>query len=58
MKLKFVDQPYQNDAVNAICDIFNGCEAKDSIFTIVLSVIKICRTKLKKYGLKWTLFFR
>ena len=25
---------------------------------IVLSVIKICRTKLKKYGLKWTLFFR
>ena len=34
MKLKFVDQPYQTDAVNAICDIFEGCEVKDSIFTI------------------------
>ncbi len=34
MKLKFVDQPYQNDAVNAICDIFEGCEIKDSLFTI------------------------
>ena len=34
MKLKFVDQPYQADAVNAICDIFDGCEVKDSIFTI------------------------
>ena len=26
MKLKFIDQPYQTDAVNAICDIFEGCE--------------------------------
>lgn len=34
MKLKFEDQPYQTDAVNAICDIFEGCEVKDSIFTI------------------------
>lgn len=34
MKLKFVDQSYQTDAVNAICDIFEGCEVKDSIFTI------------------------
>lgn len=34
MKLKFVDQPYQTDAVNAICDIFEGCEVKDSLFTI------------------------
>lgn len=34
MKLKFVDQPYQTDAVNAICDIFEGCEIKDSLFTI------------------------
>ena len=37
MKLKFVDQPYQNDAVNSICDIFEGCEVKDSIFTIDIS---------------------
>ena len=37
MKLKFVDQPYQTDAVNAICDIFEGCEVKDSIFTIDVS---------------------
>lgn len=34
MKLKYIDQPYQTDAVNAICDIFEGCEVKDSIFTI------------------------
>ncbi len=34
MKLKFIDQPYQTEAVNAICDIFEGCEVKDSIFTI------------------------
>ena len=34
MKLKFVDQQYQTDAVNAICDIFDGCEVKDSLFTI------------------------
>ena len=34
MKLKFVDQPYQTDAVNAICDIFDGCEVKDSLFTV------------------------
>lgn len=34
MKLKFVEQPYQADAVNAICNIFEGCEVKDSIFTI------------------------
>lgn len=34
MKLKFIDQPYQNEAVNAICDIFEGCEVKDSLFTI------------------------
>ena len=34
MKLKFVDQQYQTDAVNAICDIFDGCEMKDSLFTI------------------------
>ena len=33
MKLKFIDQPYQTDAVNAICDIFEGCEIKDSLFT-------------------------
>ena len=34
MKLKFIDQPYQTDAVNAICDIFEGCEVKKSLFTI------------------------
>ena len=34
MKLKFVDQPYQTDAVNAICDIFDGCEVKNSLFTV------------------------
>ena len=34
MKLKFVDQQYQTDAVNSICDIFNGLTVKDSLFTI------------------------
>lgn len=34
MKLKFIEQQYQSDAVNAICDIFDGCEIKDSLFTI------------------------
>ena len=37
MKLKFTDQPYQTDAVNSICDIFEGCEVKDSLFTIDVS---------------------
>ena len=34
MKLKFVDQQYQTDAVNSICDIFDGAVMKDSVFTI------------------------
>ena len=37
MKLKFVDQQYQTDAVNAICDIFEGCEIRNSLFTIDIS---------------------
>lgn len=37
MKLKFIEQQYQTDAVNAICDIFEGCEIKDSLFTIELA---------------------
>ena len=37
MKLKFTDQQYQTDAVNAICDIFDGSEVKDSLFTIDVS---------------------
>lgn len=34
MKLKFVDQQFQTDAVNAIVDIFDGAKSKESIFTI------------------------
>lgn len=34
MKLKFIEQQYQTDAVNAIADVFEGSEIKDSIFTI------------------------
>ena len=37
MKLKFVDQQYQTDAVNAICNIFQGSEIKNSLFTIDVS---------------------
>lgn len=40
MKLKFVDQQYQTDAVNAICDIFEGSEIRDSLFTIDRSLGK------------------
>lgn len=38
MKLKFIEQQYQTDAVNAICDLFDGCEIKDSLFTIDVSM--------------------
>jgi len=34
MKLEFIEQQYQVDAVNATADIFEGCAAKDSLFTI------------------------
>ena len=37
MKLKFVEQQYQTDAVNSICDLFEGCQIKDSLFTIDMS---------------------
>lgn len=37
MKLKFIEQQYQTDAVNSIVDIFNGCQVKESLFTIDLS---------------------
>ena len=37
IKLRFVEQEYQADAVNAVADLFDGCEVKESIFTIVSS---------------------
>lgn len=37
MKLKFVDQQYQADAVNAIVNIFEGAQIKNSQFTIDIS---------------------
>lgn len=37
MKLKFVDQEFQTNAVNSIVDIFEGAENKDSVFTIDIS---------------------
>lgn len=37
MKLKFVDQQYQTDAVNSIVNIFEGSEIKNSLFTIDVS---------------------
>ena len=37
MKLKFVNQQYQTDAVNSIVNIFEGCEIKNSLFTIDVS---------------------
>ena len=37
MKLKFIEQQYQTDAVNSIVDIFEGCQVKESLFTIDIS---------------------
>lgn len=37
MKLKFIDQQYQTDAVNSIVDIFEGSNIKESLFTIDIS---------------------
>ena len=34
MKLKFVEQAYQTDTVNSVVDVFDGCEVKESLFTI------------------------
>ena len=36
MKIKFIDQEYQTEAVNSVADIFSGCERKESLFTIDL----------------------
>lgn len=36
MKLKFINQQYQKDAVDSICDIFDGCQNNNSLFTIDL----------------------
>lgn len=57
MKLKFVDQPYQTEAVNAICDIFEGCEIKDSIFTIDASQNLGPMRKLYKGQAEGTTYF-
>jgi type III restriction enzyme len=40
MKIKFVDQPFQADAVNSIVDIFAGSKLKESLFTIDISTSK------------------
>lgn len=40
MKLKFIEQQYQTDAVNSIVDIFDGCQIKESLFTIDISQSK------------------
>lgn len=37
MKLKFVEQQYQDDAVNSIVDIFEGCKQSESLFTVDIS---------------------
>ena len=37
MKLKFIEQQYQTDAVNSIVNIFDGCQVKESLFTIDIS---------------------
>lgn len=41
MKLKFVDQQYQTDAVNAICNIFQGSEIKTLYLQLMYLMIKI-----------------
>ena len=51
MKLKFIDQQYQTDAVESIVNIFEGSKFKDSIFTIDISKGKEL-SRLKDYELK------
>ena len=53
MKLKFVDQQYQTDAVNSICNIFEGCEIKNSLFTIDVSQSKNYSLDLEGEGISY-----
>lgn len=53
MKLKFVDQQYQVDAVNAIVNIFEGCEIKKSLFTIDASQDKNYAPTLEGEGVSY-----
>ena len=53
MKLKFVDQQYQTDAVNSIVNIFEGCEIKNSLFTIDISQNKNYAQTLEGEGISY-----
>lgn len=53
MKLKFIDQAYQTDAVNSICEIFEGCEVKDSLFTIDVSTDELYTRLLEGEGVSY-----
>ena len=53
MKLKFVDQQYQTDAVNSIVNIFEGCEIKNSLFTIDVSQDKNYAQTLEGEGVSY-----
>lgn len=48
IKLKFVEQDYQTDAVNSVVDVFDGCEVKESLFTIVST--ESSNTLFNEYG--------
>ena len=55
MKLKFIEQQYQTDAVNSIVDIFDGCQRKESIFTVSLSqMLDIIEGKGVSYDLGYS----
>ena len=53
MKLKFVDQQYQTDAVNSIVNIFEGCEIKNSLFTIDVTNDKNYTPSLEGEGVSY-----
>ena len=59
MKLKFIDQQYQTDAVNSIVDIFDGCEQRESLFTIDLTQDKLYNkaSSLEGKGVSYELGF-
>jgi len=57
MKLKFIDQQYQSDAVESIVNIFEGSKVKDSLFTIDISkgLTELTDSRLEGEGVTYEL---
>ena len=55
MKLKFIEQKYQTDAVNSIVNIFEGCQEKESLFTVDISKDKRYSDLLEGEGVSYNI---